>query len=441
MDSRDRQGLNIPGTLPAALVEGFFRLCQGDFSYRLPRTLARDEEDTAAFFFNTIADELDRVLRASRDNEERLACAVEKLADALVRVAAGDFTVQVDRDFRGDAADVLAFLVNNTISELGALVGAGERRAEEDRQRLEHLVDRRTQELRESEENFRTLLAAAPVPVLLVGLDDDLVRFSNERAADLFGTTVEDLVGRRMPALHASEEDRARFREQLEQERRVDALAVPVRTLGGESFWSLLNARTLVSAGEKLVMITLTDLTEQKRVEEQLRVIATTDALTGTHTRRHFFDLAEVECGRSSRHQRPISVALLDLDHFKLVNDRFGHHVGDEALRLVAETVRDKLRRHDLLGRYGGEEFALLLPETPLAGATLVVERIRQAVAALAFEHQRSLVTLTISAGVVFRRAEEPLAAALERADAALYAAKDQGRNRVCAVDNPPSSV
>ena len=170
-------------------------------------------------------------------------------------------------------------------------------------------------------------------------------------------------------------------------------------------------------------------------------MIATTDALTGTHTRRHFFDLAEVECGRSSRHQRPISVALLDLDHFKLVNDRFGHHVGDEALRLVAETVRDKLRRHDLLGRYGGEEFALLLPETPLAGATLVVERIRQAVAALAFEHQRSLVTLTISAGVVFRRAEEPLATALERADAALYAAKDQGRNRVCAVDNPPSSV
>ncbi|MBI3399891.1 MAG: diguanylate cyclase [Acidobacteria bacterium] len=441
MDSRDRPGLIIPGTLPAALVEGFFRLCQGDFSYRLPRTLARDDEDTAAFFFNTIADELDRIMRASRDNEARLACAVERLADALVRVAAGDFTVQVDRDFRGDAIDVLAFLVNNTISELSALAGASERRAEEDRQRLERLVDRRTQELRESEENFRTLLAAAPVPVLLVGLDDDLVRFSNERAADLFGTTVEDLVGRRMPALHASEEDRARFRERLEAERRVDALAVPVRTYGGESFWSLLNARTLVSGGEKLVMITLTDLTEQKRVEEQLRVIATTDALTGTHTRRHFFDLAEVECGRSSRHQRPIAVALLDLDHFKLVNDRFGHPVGDEALRLVAETVREKLRRHDLLGRYGGEEFALLLPETSLEGATLVVERIRQAVAALEFAHQGSVIDLTISAGVVFRRPDEPLASALERADAALYAAKDQGRNRVCAIANPPSLV
>lgn len=349
--------------------------------------------------------------------------------------------MQVGRDFRGDPIDVLAFLVNNTIAELGAFVGAGDRRAEEDRQRLERLVDRRTQELRESEENFRTLLAAAPVPVLLVGLEDDLVRFSNERAADLFGTTVEDLVGHRMPALHASEEDRARFREQLDQERRVDALAVPVRTFGGERFWSLLNARTLVSAGEKLVMITLTDLTEQKRVEDQLRVIAMTDALTGTHTRRHFFDLAEVECGRSSRHERPISVALLDLDHFKLVNDRFGHRVGDEALRLVADTVRDKLRSHDLLGRYGGEEFALLLPETSLEGARLVVERIRQAVAALEFTHHQDVVSLTISAGVVFRRPDEALGAALERADAALYAAKDQGRNRVCAVENPPPPV
>ena len=389
-----------------------------------------------------IADELNRVLPASPNNEEeRMARALATLADAMVRVAAGDFTVQVDRNFQGDTIDVLGFLVNNTIAELGALVGASERRAEEDRQRLERLVDQRTQELRESEENFRTLLAAAPVPVLLVGLDDDLVRFSNERAADLFGSTVEDLVGRRMPALHASEEDRARFREQLDQERRVDALAVPVRTSGGESFWSLLNARTLVSAGEQLVMITLTDLTEQKRVEDQLRAIATTDTLTGTHTRRHFFDLAEVECGRSSRHLRPISVALIDLDHFKLVNDRFGHRVGDDALRLVADTVRGKLRRHDLLGRYGGEEFALLLPETSLDGARLVVDRIRQAVAALAFTHHGDPVPLTISAGVVFRLPDEPLATALERADAALYLAKDQGRNRVCAVDNPPPSV
>jgi diguanylate cyclase (GGDEF)-like protein/PAS domain S-box-containing protein len=374
-------------------------------------------------------------------SDGRLQDIIQRVSEALVRVAAGDFTVQVDRDFRGDAVDVLACLVNNTIGQLGALVGAGERRAEEDRQRLERLVDQHTQELRESEEHFQMLVAAAPIPVLVVGLGDDIVRFSNERAANLFGTTVEDLVGRRMPALHASEEDRARFREQLEQERRVDALAVPVRTIGGGSFWSLLNARTLASTGESLVMITLTDLAEQKRVEDQLRAIATTDALTGTHTRRHFFDLAEVECGRSSRHERPISVALLDLDHFKRVNERFGHRVGDAALRLVADTVLDKLRRHDLLGRYGGEEFALLLPETSLEGATLVVDRIRQAVAGLEFAHQQAVVPLTISAGVVFRKPDEPLEAALERADAALSVAKDQGRNRVHAVDNPPSPI
>ena len=128
-------------------------------------------------------------------------------------------------------------------------------------------------------------------------------------------------------------------------------------------------------------MLTLTDVTEQKRIEDQLRALATTDTLTGALTRRHFFDLAELEWTRSTRHRHPLCVALIDVDHFKTVNDRFGHGMGDEALRLVAETVRGKLRRHDLLGRYGGDELALLFPETPLEGARQVSDRIRRAVA------------------------------------------------------------
>jgi diguanylate cyclase (GGDEF)-like protein/PAS domain S-box-containing protein len=269
------------------------------------------------------------------------------------------------------------------------------------------------------------------VPMLLIGLYDDRVRFCNERAADLFATTVDEMVGAPVPPLHPDEETRQRFRQTLEREGRIDAARVEMVTPRGSSFYSLLNASTLVTAGETLVMLALTDVTEQKRVEDQLRVLATTDMLTGALTRRHFFDLAEVECERSSRHHRPLCVALIDIDHFKKVNDCFGHGCGDEALRLVAETVRGKLRRHDLLGRYGGDELSLLFPETALEGAQQVSDRIRRAAAEITLMHGEIPVKLTISAGLVERRPDETLTVACQRADAALYEAKDAGRDCV----------
>jgi len=317
---------------------------------------------------------------------------------------------------------------------LAEFVAANERQAEDDRIRLERLVRQRTSELQQSEENFRVLLATAPVPILLIGLDDNRVRFCNERAADLFECKAADMVGAVAPALHQDEEAQRRFRAALETDRRVDAAGVEVRTRRGTTFYSLLNARTLISGGESVVMLTLTDVTEQKRIEDQLRALATTDALTGALTRRHFFDLAAIEWARSTRHRHPLCVALIDVDHFKAVNDQFGHAVGDEALRLVAEAVRGKLRRHDLLGRYGGDEFALLFPETPLEGERQVTDRIRRAVAAIELAPQGVAVKLTISAGLAERVNDEVMTAACQRADAALYQAKDAGRDCVVGV-------
>jgi diguanylate cyclase (GGDEF)-like protein/PAS domain S-box-containing protein len=431
VDSEDSRDPVSTDALPAVLVDGFFRLCKGEFDHRLPRTMARDHDDTVAFFFNTIAEELERLLRTSRHREGQLERIIAHLSDTFVRVAAGDFSVQIGRDYGGDATDVLAFLVNNTIAELGTFVAANERRADEDRLRLERIVLQRTRELQQSEDNFRTLLTNAPVPMLLIGLDDERVRFCNERAADLFETTVDEMTGAPLPRLHADDEARARFRESLARDHRIDAVGVEVRTRRGSTFYSLLNATTMVSGGETVVMLTLTDLTEQKRIEDHLRELATTDMLTGALTRRQFFDLAELEWARSTRHPHPLCVALIDVDHFKSVNDRFGHGCGDEALRLVAETVRGKLRRHDLLGRYGGDELALLFPETGLEGAQQVADRIRCAVAQIELQHGSTTVRLTISTGLVERRHEEALTTACQRADAALYEAKDAGRDCV----------
>ena len=178
----------------------------------------------------------------------------------------------------------------------------------------------------------------------------------------------------------------------------------------------------------------ITDITERKSMERQLRQLATMDDLTGTLNRRAFFAAAEQEMERAVRYGNAVSVVMFDLDHFKQVNDSHGHAVGDQALREAATALRASLRDVDILGRLGGEEFAALLPETPLAGAVEVAERLRHAVSAIRIplDGDHPPLTLTASLGVAERLTEEiTVDKVLARADLALYRAKADGRNRV----------
>jgi diguanylate cyclase (GGDEF)-like protein len=174
-------------------------------------------------------------------------------------------------------------------------------------------------------------------------------------------------------------------------------------------------------------------LHEQKQVERQLRELAATDALTGALNRRRLFEVAEEELAQARRQGRPLALAMLDVDHFKAVNDRFGHLVGDDALQRIADTVRSVLRRRDCVARFGGEELVVLLPETELPAAERVIERIRCEVAALALRRGGETVPLTLSAGVVAYESGECVRTLLRRADEALYEAKTRGRNCVVA--------
>jgi diguanylate cyclase (GGDEF)-like protein len=164
----------------------------------------------------------------------------------------------------------------------------------------------------------------------------------------------------------------------------------------------------------------------KERAEELARV----DALTGTLNRRTFFELAEEETLRTLRHLRPFCIAVLDLDHFKSINDRFGHPVGDRALAAFAATVTSCLRATDKLGRYGGEEFVVLMPETPLDGGRVVVERIRTAVKEADWAAIAPALELTVSIGIAAFRRGETVGQLLERSDFALYLAKREGRDR-----------
>lgn len=165
--------------------------------------------------------------------------------------------------------------------------------------------------------------------------------------------------------------------------------------------------------------------------DERMRRLATIDGLTETLNRRAFFERAEHARLLALRLRKPIALAMLDLDHFKQLNDGFGHACGDEALRVFAATAQGVLREHDLMGRLGGEEFALALPGIGLDGALKAAERLRAAITQAALPSCAAGYRMTVSIGVVLVEPNEELTAALARADHALYAAKTGGRNRV----------
>jgi len=170
---------------------------------------------------------------------------------------------------------------------------------------------------------------------------------------------------------------------------------------------------------------------QNARLYEQTRELAMTDSLTGIATRRAFFVQAEHALEQAKRNDQQISLIMADLDHFKAFNDEYGHGRGDEAIRLAADAAREVLRRSDIIGRYGGEEFAVVLPNTDTSDATTIAERLRARVSEIIVPGTEK--HLSVSVGVVSEAPEpaETVDAVLDKADRALYEAKRLGRNRV----------
>ena len=169
------------------------------------------------------------------------------------------------------------------------------------------------------------------------------------------------------------------------------------------------------------------------RLHQQLSLLAITDSLTGIFNRRHFFEMAESEFQEAVRYNRPLSVLMFDLDLFKHINDKYGHSKGDDILRTVAQCCATTVRQTDILGRYGGEEFVAVLPQTGSKKAIALADRLRQVISSNPIPAEDGSLTVTASFGVsTFSAETKNLMQLLNRADAALYQAKQSGRNRVC---------
>ncbi len=184
-----------------------------------------------------------------------------------------------------------------------------------------------------------------------------------------------------------------------------------------------------------------------KAANEAIRVLSITDPLTGCYNRGHMSEKLLNEISRASRYNRPFAIALCDIDHFKKVNDTYGHQAGDRVLRQFAECIRNSMRQDiDWAARYGGEEFLIAFPETDLDNATIAAERLRNCISKIQIRADDQLIRITASFGVThYVPKEEPheinavIEALIHQADACLYQAKSKGRNRVEAKPMPPA--
>jgi diguanylate cyclase (GGDEF)-like protein len=195
--------------------------------------------------------------------------------------------------------------------------------------------------------------------------------------------------------------------------------------------------RELTEVNDRL----LEEIKKRRRVEEALSRAARSDPLTGLMNRRAMMERFEYQLGHYQRNRIPFAVLMGDIDHFKHINDTCGHAEGDRVLIAIAEKIRENLRSQDLLARWGGEEFLILLPDTDLEGGITVAEKICLQVAQSDFRGEKKGLALTISFGVACYTNEPSIDDCVKAADEALYRAKQQGRNRVVAhEENPPAN-
>ena len=307
------------------------------------------------------------------------------------------------------------------------------------------------QALQESEERYRSVIAALFEGVLLLDADG-AIRASNASAERTLGLTVDQLAGRTPfdPRWRAIHEDGSPFSGEthptwvtLQTGEPCRDVVMGVNKPDGSLTWLSINSRPLYRPGDAkpyAVAASFADITERKRAEEELRALqaqlreqAIRDPLTGLYNRRYLEETLRRELARAERDGHPLSIIMGDIDHFKQLNDTYGHPAGDEVLRTLGRLLQHHARSSDIPCRYGGEEFVVVLPDMPLEAVRERAELMRRDFAGLRIAFGGAELIATLSIGVSGYPDHGKTADELIRAaDLALYEAKRSGRNRVC---------
>lgn len=261
----------------------------------------------------------------------------------------------------------------------------------------------------------------------------------NQRALDILGyDNFEEIEGSNVEKIHISNEKFLEFGELFYNsliQHQVIQVEYQLKRKDGSVVWVSISGSAIDKSPtpdlDKGVLWILDDISDRKKSEELLIELATTDPLTGIYNRRHFFEMAEREINIRNRYSKELTVLMLDIDHFKKINDTYGHNVGDEALKLFSSLCLKNLRDVDILGRIGGEEFAIVLPNTAEDQATFVAERIREEIESKTLNNHNGIPPMTVSIGIACTNQNNELEEIIQLADIALYKAKENGRNRI----------
>ncbi len=265
------------------------------------------------------------------------------------------------------------------------------------------------------------------------------ITFMNYGAEQMFGYTLADklkdgfetLLPERFQHDHKTLiEETAVALDSIDDGSRPRTRQLFARRANGDEFAAAMTVYRIQKGGTEFA-VSIKDISHDKQAEEELIKLVTTDPLTRVSNRREFIAMAEREALRANRYNRPLSLAIFDIDSFKELNDNHGYAVGDKVLQRVATLCHNMLRSVDVFGRLGGEEFAALLPETDSEGAMVISERLRRAIEETSLNIDGRKLTFTMSAGVTtFRSGETQIDIPLQRAESALVQAKGEGRNR-----------
>lgn len=303
-----------------------------------------------------------------------------------------------------------------------------------DRRRLQveaQAAQQARRQAEQSEQNLGHLFDATPIPLVLARLSDGWVLRYNAVAKALFDPLDCLAADTFTTEFYVDPELRELLLARLRAEGAVQQMEVRLKTTDGRPFDALVSAQQVRFGGDDCVITGMVEISAQKHLEHQLRALAYTDPLTGVQNRRGFFAAVEQALQAVPPGASGPCVVLLDLDHFKQINDRYGHPVGDEVLVEFAQVVLSQLRDGDVLARLGGEEFCILLSHARADQALDIAERVREFVAQHPFHTSAGVIRLSLSLGIAGCGAQvHSIDAVLAMADQAMYRAKESGRNR-----------
>jgi len=278
----------------------------------------------------------------------------------------------------------------------------------------------------DSEAYLKTIMAAIQAGVIVIDVEKHTIADINITAENLIGDKREAIIGKECDKYICPAEKGKCPITDLNQI--VDGSERVLINAKGEKIPILKTVVPLTIKGRKYLIESFIDITERKLMEKELKRLSVTDNLTRAYNRTKYEEVIKREIERTKRSSRPLSVAMFDIDHFKKVNDAYGHNVGDYVLKTLSQIAQKNIRDIDYLIRWGGEEFVVIALDTDLRGAEVLAEKLRHAIGNYSFD---KVGRVTVSFGVTQFKQDDTEDSFMKRVDDALYQAKEKGRNRV----------